>query len=144
MLYHEERAREEEEELTKIRRRIGVRKAAARKLTHELGIPQAYELDEFAYLTRIHYYAPSDEIWAEHESEFWLGLCLSSLSLSTSANPNATLPTVDYILFLAHDPTINVSPNEVSDTKWVSKADLEAFFQDPGSSSFPSLLTSLT
>ena len=46
-----------------------MRKAAARKLTHELGIPQEYELDEFAYLTRIHYYAKSDEIWAEHESE---------------------------------------------------------------------------
>ena len=48
---------------------LGVRKAAARKLTHELGIPQSYELDEFAYLTRIHYYATSDEVWAEHESQ---------------------------------------------------------------------------
>jgi isopentenyldiphosphate isomerase len=48
---------------------VGVRKAAARKLEHELGIPTKFELDEFAYLTRIHYYAPSDEIWAEHESE---------------------------------------------------------------------------
>lgn len=47
----------------------GVRKAAARKLEHELGIPTQFELDEFAYLTRIHYYAPSDEVWAEHESE---------------------------------------------------------------------------
>lgn len=46
----------------------GVRRAAARKLTHELGIPTEYSLDDFAYLTRIHYYAPSDEIWAEHES----------------------------------------------------------------------------
>lgn len=48
----------------------GVRKAAARKLKHELGIPQTYGLDEFAYLTRIHYYATSDEVWAEHESEW--------------------------------------------------------------------------
>ncbi|ORY64763.1 putative isopentenyl-diphosphate delta-isomerase [Leucosporidium creatinivorum] len=90
---------------------VGVRKAAARKLTHELGIPQEYELDEFAYLTRIHYYAPSDEIWAEHE--------------------------IDYILFLAHEPKINISPNEVSDTKWVSKVDLEAFFKDPESTFTP-------
>ena len=50
-------------------RNAGVRKAAARKLEHELGIPTKFELDEFAYLTRIHYYAPSDEIWAEHESK---------------------------------------------------------------------------
>ena len=46
-----------------------MRKAAARKLEHELGIPTKFELDEFAYLTRIHYYAASDEIWAEHESK---------------------------------------------------------------------------
>lgn len=46
----------------------GVRRAAARKLVHELGIPTTYALDDFAYLTRIHYYAPSDDIWAEHES----------------------------------------------------------------------------
>lgn len=38
---------------------------------HELGIPQKYGLDELAYLTRIHYYAPSDDIWAEHESKIW-------------------------------------------------------------------------
>jgi isopentenyldiphosphate isomerase len=46
----------------------GVRRAASRKLLHELGIPITYNLDDFAYLTRIHYYAASDEIWAEHES----------------------------------------------------------------------------
>lgn len=90
---------------------IGVRRAAARKLTHELGIPHTYPLDDFAYLTRIHYYAPSDEIWAEHE--------------------------IDYIFFLTLDPKYEVNPNEVSDTKWVSKADLEAFFQDPASTFTP-------
>lgn len=95
---------------------------------HELGIPTAYELDEFAYLTRIHYYAPSDEIWAEHESEF------PCAELSEAA-PRCSQPpsvAVDYILFLTHDPKVDVNPNEVSDTKWVSKADLEAFFRDPG------------
>lgn len=45
-----------------------MRRAAARKLVHELGIPITYPLDDFAYLTRIHYYAPSDKVWAEHES----------------------------------------------------------------------------
>lgn len=89
----------------------GVRKAAARKLEHELGIPFTYTLDEFAYLTRIHYYAPSDSVWAEHE--------------------------IDYILFLALDPKFEVNPNEVSDTKWVSKEDLEAFFRDETSEFTP-------
>jgi hypothetical protein len=37
---------------------------------------------------------------------------------------------VDYILFLTLDPTLDPSPNEVSETKWVSKAELEGFFSD--------------
>mgnify|MGYP002477681603 CR=1 FL=1 len=67
----------------------GVRRAAARKLVHELGIPTTYALDDFAYLTRIHYYAPSDEIWAEHESA---SLPPSSTSPSSSrrAEPRLT------------------------------------------------------
>lgn len=39
--------------------------------------------------------------------------------------------TVDYVFFLVHEPEMDINKNEVSDTKWVSKADLEAFFQDP-------------
>lgn len=85
-------------------KQVGVRRAAARKLTHELGIPHDYDLDRFAYLTRIHYYAPSDDIWAEHE--------------------------IDYILFLCLDAKVAPNPNEVSDTKWVSPDDLRAFFDN--------------
>lgn len=50
---------------------IGVRRAAQRKLEHELGIPpEQVPLDEFQYLTRIHYLAACDDgIWGEHESE---------------------------------------------------------------------------
>jgi isopentenyl-diphosphate delta-isomerase len=48
---------------------IGVRVAARRKLEHELGIdPATINLDDFKYLTRIHYVAGSDDIWGEHES----------------------------------------------------------------------------
>ena len=54
---------------------IGVRRAAQRKLEHELGIPnEQVPLDKFQFLTRIHYLAPSDGMWGEHESESWL-LC---------------------------------------------------------------------
>lgn len=50
---------------------IGVRRAAQRKLFHELGIPESdVPLDKLEFLTRIHYLAPSDGIWGEHESEF--------------------------------------------------------------------------
>ena len=49
---------------------VGVRRAAQRKLKHELGIPaEQVPLDGFVYITRIHYLAPSDGLWGEHESE---------------------------------------------------------------------------
>jgi len=50
---------------------LGVRRAAQRKLQHELGIPtEQVDVDQLQYLTRIHYLAPSDGMWGEHESEF--------------------------------------------------------------------------
>lgn len=50
---------------------LGVRRAAQRKLHHELGIPNAQvPLDGFVYITRIHYLAPSSGLWGEHESEY--------------------------------------------------------------------------
>ena len=49
---------------------MGVKRAAQRKLDHELGIKkQQVPLDQFDFLTRIHYLAPSDGTWGEHESE---------------------------------------------------------------------------
>jgi len=51
---------------------LGVRNAASRKLEQELGIPRLQtEVDEFQYLTRIHYLAPSDGVWGEHEGMSW-------------------------------------------------------------------------
>jgi len=48
---------------------IGVRRAAQRKLYQELGIPTSQiPISDFVYLTRIHYLAPSDGLWGEHES----------------------------------------------------------------------------
>ena len=47
----------------------GVRRAAQRKLNHELGIKsEQVPLEHFEFLTRIHYKAPSDDKWGEHES----------------------------------------------------------------------------
>lgn len=49
---------------------LGVRIAASRKLEQELGIPRSQiPADQFQYLTRIHYLAPSNGMWGEHEGE---------------------------------------------------------------------------
>lgn len=58
----------EEEKIEKDQ--YGVKVAARRKLEHELGIPQIQTpIDKMQYLTRIHYLAPSDGLWGEHEGE---------------------------------------------------------------------------
>ena len=50
---------------------MGVKRAAQRKLWHELGIKkEQVPLEDFRFLTRIHYVAPSDGKWGEHESVF--------------------------------------------------------------------------
>ncbi|KAJ2921790.1 hypothetical protein H1R20_g15304, partial [Candolleomyces eurysporus] len=91
---------------------LGVRVAASRKLEHELGIPRDQTpVDEFQYLTRIHYLAPSNGMWGEHE--------------------------VDYILFLTADVTVHPNANEIRDHKYVSKEELQAMFDDPSNSFTP-------
>lgn len=82
----------------------GVRRAAQRKLGHELGIkPEQVPLDKFHFLTRIHYKAPSgDGKWGEHE--------------------------IDYILFIKADVDLDVNPNEVRDVRYVSEEDLKSMF----------------
>lgn len=83
----------------------GVRRAAVRKLDQELGIQaKQVPLDDFKFLTRIHYKSPSDGKWGEHE--------------------------VDYILFIKADVDVKVNPNEVRDHRYVSQEDLKAMFQD--------------
>jgi len=90
----------------------GVKVAASRKLEHELGIPQLQSpIDKFQYITKIHYLAPSDGLWGEHE--------------------------VDYILFLTADVTVNPNLNEIRDYKYVSKEELQALFNDPSNSFTP-------
>lgn len=54
----------------------GVKRAAQRKLDHELGIKTAQvPFEDFKFLTRIHYKAPSDGKWGEHESTLNCLLC---------------------------------------------------------------------
>jgi len=69
---------------------VGARRAAQRKLDHELGIkPAQLPLDRFVFLTRIHYLAPSSGIWGEHESaSTWaLHVGLTAQSTMCSSRP---------------------------------------------------------
>ncbi|KAK6499761.1 isopentenyl-diphosphate delta-isomerase idi1 [Arthrobotrys musiformis] len=85
---------------------VGVRRAAQRKLDQELGIPaKQVPLDDFEFLTRIHYKAPSNGIWGEHE--------------------------IDYILFTQKEVDLAPNPNEVKDTKYVTADELKEMFQNP-------------
>ncbi|KAI9797122.1 MAG: isopentenyl-diphosphate delta-isomerase idi1 [Piccolia ochrophora] len=90
----------------------GVRVAAQRKLNHELGIKaEQVPLDKFDFLTRIHYKAPSDGKWGEHE--------------------------IDYILFIKADVDLDINPNEVQATEYASEADLKSMFEDEALSFTP-------
>lgn len=83
----------------------GVKRAAQRKLDHELGIKmEQVPIENFRFLTRIHYKAPSDGKWGEHE--------------------------VDYILFIKANVDLDPSPNEVQATKHVTPDQLKQLFED--------------
>lgn len=89
----------------------GAKRAAQRKLEHELGVPPSeLPIETFQYLTRIHYLAPSNGLWGEHESAFML--------------------TVDYILFVVANPTLSVNANEVCDVQWVSPEELRKLMDE--------------
>ena len=65
-----------------------MRRAAARRLNYELGIPlEQTSPEKFQYLTRIHYHDLGDGQWGEHE--------------------------IDYILFLRGDVALDVNADEV-------------------------------
>ncbi|EXJ84147.1 isopentenyl-diphosphate delta-isomerase [Capronia epimyces CBS 606.96] len=88
----------------------GAKRAAQRKLGHELGIQASQvPVSAFDFLGRIHYLAPSDGKWGEHE--------------------------IDYILFIEADVTLDINKNEVQDTRWVSPAELRQMFKDVESQS---------
>jgi isopentenyl-diphosphate delta-isomerase len=94
-------------------------------LDQELGIKaEQVPIDKFEFLTRIHYLAPSDGKWGEHEGEFMREtsyICILTCQILL----------VDYILFIQADVDVNPNPNEVQDTKYVTPDELKSMFSDP-------------
>lgn len=85
---------------------IGIRRAAVRRLSYELGIPNTeIQPSELFYLTRVHYEAlsPNDTRWGEHE--------------------------IDYVLFIQKDVTINPNSDEVSEIRWVPRSEIQNFMR---------------
>jgi isopentenyl-diphosphate delta-isomerase len=102
----------------------GVKRAAQRKLDHELGIKiEQVPFEKFHFLTRIHYLAPSDGKWGEHESEHALHSYASFYWCRLTT-------LVDYILFIKANVDLEPNVNEVQDTTYVSADELKAMFED--------------
>jgi len=83
----------------------GVKRAAQRKLKHELGIMEVIPIENMKYLGRLHYCASDDVVqsdgcsWGEHE--------------------------IDYVLFIQADVTVLPNPEEIQDYRYVSLEELQ-------------------
>ena len=90
---------------------LGAKIAAQRKVWQEIGVPaQDCPLDQMQFISRILYYADSNEHLAEHE--------------------------LDYILFLKstkENINLEANPEEVQNVMYLKKSDLTDFVQDMGS-----------
>eukprot|EP00276_Gloeochaete_wittrockiana_P009409 CAMPEP_0184658848 /NCGR_PEP_ID=MMETSP0308-20130426/27149_1 /TAXON_ID=38269 /ORGANISM="Gloeochaete witrockiana, Strain SAG 46.84" /LENGTH=210 /DNA_ID=CAMNT_0027098173 /DNA_START=32 /DNA_END=661 /DNA_ORIENTATION=- len=84
---------------------VGVKRAAIRKLEHELGIsPDQIPLSAINVLARVHYKAATDDTWGEHE--------------------------IDYILFVKMDVKVVLNRNEVNAVKYVTEEELDQMLKD--------------
>ena len=88
----------------------GVKRAAIRKLEHELGImPDQVDPDNFKFLTRLHYWAADtmthgkESPWGEHE--------------------------IDYVLFIKADVKCAPNPEEVGGIQYVTLPELKAMME---------------
>ncbi|RHY17500.1 hypothetical protein DYB32_010508 [Aphanomyces invadans] len=85
---------------------LGVKRAAIRKLEHELGIKtDTFQPEQFKFLTKVLYRAPYDENWSEYE--------------------------VDHILLVRADVKYELNENEVAEVRYVARDELENVLNDP-------------
>ncbi|EQK98622.1 hypothetical protein G6O67_000698 [Ophiocordyceps sinensis] len=84
----------------------GAKRAAQRKLNHELGIKkEQVPLEKFHFLTRIHYKSASDAKWGEHE--------------------------IDYVLFIKAKVDLDMNENEVQNMRYVTPDQVKQMLTDP-------------
>ncbi|KAG7399365.1 isopentenyl-diphosphate delta-isomerase idi1 [Phytophthora boehmeriae] len=85
---------------------VGVKRAAIRKLEHELGIPTStFAIEDLAYVSTVMYKAASDANWTEYE--------------------------MDHILFARGDVSLdNVNTNEVEQVEFVARGNLPQLLSD--------------
>jgi isopentenyl-diphosphate delta-isomerase len=99
-------------------KRSSVKVADRCKLEPELELPRNQTpIDKVQYLAKMHYLAPSNQLWGEHE-----GKIVSSWFRYWGLTYR--LPLVDYILFIYADVTVNSNPNEIRDHRYVSKQEM--------------------
>ncbi len=80
---------------------MGVKRAAVRKLEQELGIdPSTIDVGDMTFMTKMRYAARMNQSWIERE--------------------------LDHILVMCADVELSPNPNEVANTMWVSREELEA------------------
>ena len=80
---------------------MGVKRAAVRKLEQELGIdPSTIDVADMTFMTKMRYAARMNQTWIERE--------------------------LDHILVMCADVELSPNPNEVANTMWVSREELEA------------------
>ena len=83
---------------------LGVKRAAIRKLEHELGISKdSLPLKDFKYMGTIQYLAPGFGGWGEHE--------------------------IDHVLAIQGTVDLHANPNEVDECRWFNEAELVAFME---------------
>ena len=83
---------------------VGVKRAAIRKLKQELGITSdELPIDQFKFITKIHYSAAYDDIWGEHE--------------------------IDHILIIQAKVNLNINYNEVEQIQWLTKEEVKSFVE---------------
>lgn len=85
---------------------VGIKRAAIRKLEHELGIPTTtFAVDDISFVSTVLYKAASDANWTEYE--------------------------MDHILFVRSVvPLDNVNKNEVEQVEFVARENLPALLND--------------
>lgn len=68
---------------------LGVKRAAIRKLKHELGIePEFLPIEDFHYVSTIHYYHEGIGGWGEHEIDHVLAIKIDTKKVRITPNPN--------------------------------------------------------